>query len=458
MNIVCIGSGYVGSITAAAFALLGHSVTIIDIDEQKVNDIAAGKSPIYEPGLNEIISKTVGKSLFATTDYSVASKADIIFICVGTPSKPDLTADLTYVKSAAAQIGKNMISGSYTIIVDKSTVPVGTSDLVGSIIEEMSGLRQEVDFDVVSNPEFLREGFAVEDVFFPDRIVIGVSNHQSSVKMNELYEGILSRKNYHTIYPYIPSEKMKSPLPIWLQTDTKSAELIKYASNAFLAVKISFINEMARLCDTLGANVAEVSKGMGLDSRIGGKFLEVSSGWSGSCFPKDTAELLATAGNYGCNLPVVQSAVDSNLQMHEYCVQKLQNHLLTLQGKTIGILGLTFKPNTDDARSTQAGVIIKKLLDLGARVKVHDPQGVEMFQKINPDLQIQYCHEPEDVALMANAVVLLTHWNSYLQMDWDHIKKLMKHPYVLDTRNVLSKEELTQIGFKYDGLGISNSR
>lgn len=457
MNIVCIGSGYVGSITAAAFALLGHSVTIIDIDKKKVNEIAAGKSPIYEPGLNEIISRTVGKSLFATTDYSAVSEADIIFICVGTPSKSDLTADLTYVKSAAAQIGKHMVSGKYTIIVDKSTVPVGTSDLVGSIIEEMSGLRQEVNFDIVSNPEFLREGFAVEDVFFPDRIVIGASNHQSSGKIKELYEEILSRENYHTMYPFIPSDKMNNPLPIWLQTNTKSAELIKYASNAFLAVKISFINEMARLCDMLGANVVEVSKGMGLDSRIGGKFLEVSSGWSGSCFPKDTAELLATAGNYGCTLEVVNAAVHSNIKMHEYCVQKIQNHLLTLQGKTIGILGLTFKPNTDDARSTQAGVIIKKLLDLGARVNVHDPQGVEMFKKLNPELQIKYCKEPEEVAIMANAVVLLTHWNNYLELDWDNIKKLMKYPYVLDTRNVLSKEKLTQKGFKYEGLGISNS-
>lgn len=453
MNIVCIGSGYVGSVTAAAFACLGHSVTVVDVDPQKVAVITSGRSPIYEPGLEAIIRHTAGSSLFATTEYTAVSQADIVFICVGTPSRPDSTANLSYVREAAARIGAHLGSGRYTVVVNKSTVPVGTGDMVLALLEETSGLKAGREFDVVSNPEFLREGYAVEDVFYPDRIVIGAPNDQAAAMMKLAYMGILTRRRYGEWATLLPDHGAK-PMPVWMQTDVKSSELIKYASNAFLAVKISYINEIARLCDALGANVSEVAKGMGLDSRIGGKFLQVSSGWSGSCFPKDTAELLATSGQYGYELQVVKAAVEANRSMGHYVVRKLQNRLKTLQGKTVCILGLTFKPNTDDARETQASGIIGMLTELGARVQAHDPEGADMFRQLHPRLPVTYCGTPEEAAGRSDAIVLLTHWDVYLSMDWGSILPSVRQPYVLDTRNVLPPGLLKHIGYAYEGIGI----
>jgi len=459
MNIVCIGSGYVGSVTGAAFATLGHRTMVLDIDVNKVALINSGKSPIYEPGLDELISAYVGNTLFATNSYDVIREADVVFIGVGTPSKPDGTADLKYIKLAAQDIGKHLNPDKFTVIVNKSTVPVGTADLVATIIEEHSKLQLNTHFAVVSNPEFLREGFALEDVFFPDRIVIGVDNERARKIMHLLYQGILNAQNYdkksaNFYFDY----KLDAKRPQYFETDIKSAEMIKYASNAFLAVKISYINEMARLCEVLGANIMDVSTGMGLDSRIGNKFLQVSSGWSGSCFPKDTAELLATSRKYGCELGVVEATVESNLKMHSYVVDKIKRKLQSLNGKTIGILGLTFKPNTDDARNTQASVIIRELVEVGARVKVHDPQGMEMFRKLNSELDITYCDEPLQAARQTDAIVLLTHWDEYTGLKWHELHHVVRTPYILDTRNFLNHRYLREIGFDCEGLGISSSK
>ncbi|WNQ12852.1 UDP-glucose/GDP-mannose dehydrogenase family protein [Paenibacillus aurantius] len=452
MNIVCIGAGYVGSVTAAAFAVLGHTVTVIDLDPRKIEAIRAGTSPIYEPGLQELLHECAGTTLFASHDYDAVGRASVVFICVGTPSKADLTADLSYVKEAARTIGRHLNPDHYTVIVNKSTVPVGTADLVSSLIEETSGLTSGKDFDVVSNPEFLREGYAVEDVFYPDRIIIGTDSSRAKTVMRSLYGPVLNREGYEMLRGAVPAPGTRPPA-VWFESGTKSAELIKYASNAFLAVKISYINEMARLCETLGADVTDVAKGMGLDSRIGHKFLEVSSGWSGSCFPKDTAELLATSRKYGCEQSITAAAVEANDRMLLYCVSKVQSRLKSLPGKTVGLLGLTFKPNTDDARQTQAQVMARQLESLGARVKVHDPQGMEMFRRLNPDLAVEYCESPEQVLAGADAAVLLTHWDCYLAMDWESARPAMKVPYLLDTRNVLDSRKMLQWGYVYEGLG-----
>ncbi|WP_166238550.1 UDP-glucose dehydrogenase family protein [Paenibacillus turpanensis] len=458
MNVVCIGSGYVGSVTGTAFAVLGHKTTVLDIDEKKVGLMNSGKSPIYEPGLDHLISTYIGKTLFATTDYSCIHDADVVFVGVGTPSKPDGTADLKFIKLAAEGIGRHLNPNQYTVIVNKSTVPVGTADLVSSIIEETSGLKPNVHFAVVSNPEFLREGYALEDVFFPDRIVIGADHERAGLVMKNLYHNLVNRIGYaEKSQDFIFPHQIPVTQPVYFETDVKSAEMIKYASNAFLAVKISYINEMARLCEVLGANVTSVATGMGLDSRIGNKFLQVSSGWSGSCFPKDTAELLATSRKYGCELTVVEAAVESNVQMHNFVVDKIKRRLKSLNGKTVGILGLTFKPNTDDARKTQASVIINDLINVGARVKVHDPQGMEMFQALNSNLDVQYCEDAHQVAANSDALVLLTHWDEYNVLRWNEVFSSMKQPYILDTRNFLNQAELQALGFAYEGVGITTS-
>lgn len=456
MNIVCIGSGYVGSVTAAAFAMVGHNTTVIDLDLNKVECINSGQSPIFEPGLNSLIKQISGTKLKASASYVEVQNANVVFICVGTPSLADGSADLSYVKAAARSIGENLNKQRFTVIVNKSTVPIGTTDLVAMIVEETSGLEVEEHFTVISNPEFLREGYALEDIFYPDRIVIGTLNNRARSIIRELYRPFIDRQYDEKIINCLPFDtKKKKLITIFFETDTKSAELIKYASNAFLAVKISYINEIARLSDAVGSNIQDVAKGMGLDSRIGEKFLQVSSGWSGSCFPKDTEELLTTSQKYGRELSVVKAAVESNQQMHQYCVQVIQNKLKSLNGKTIAILGLTFKPDTDDVRQTQALTIIKQLLKYGARIRVHDPKGMTQFQSWHKELQIIYCTSAEDAAERANALVLLTHWSDYQSIDWNHVYKSMKTPFIFDTRNFLSAHDLRKIGFDYEGIGLN---
>lgn len=402
MKVVCIGTGYVGSVTAAAIAAVGNTTMLIDVDLHKVIRINSGKSPIYEPGLDQLIQHLAGKSLSASISYHDVHEAHVVFICVGTPSLPDGSADLSFVKAAARSIGEKLNAESFTVIVNKSTVPVGTTELVSSIIEEESGLKAGEQFAVISNPEFLREGFALEDVFFPDRIVIGTNHIEARKRMRRLYQLFMEQRYPKEVWGLFAAETKKSrKLPFYFETDEKSAEMIKYASNAFLAIKISYINELARLSEALGSNVADVAKGMGLDSRIGEKFLQVSSGWSGSCFPKDTRELLVTSQKYNHELITVKAAVESNDQMHQFCVQKIQRKLKSLNGKTIGILGLTFKPNTDDARQTQAIEIIHQLLQFGAMVRVHDPKGMPMFRSLHGTLPIHFCNHPEETAYHA---------------------------------------------------------
>ncbi|RNB76722.1 UDP-glucose dehydrogenase family protein [Brevibacillus panacihumi] len=456
MRVVCIGAGYVGSVTGTALAANHHHTTIIDVNQEKIERLSRGECPIYEPGMETLLPTLIGKSLFATTSYDAVAEADVIFIAVGTPSNPDGSADLRYIKQTAEQIGKHLSGERFTVIAMKSTVPVGTCQWVTTLLAEASGLTPESDFTVVSNPEFLREGFALQDVFFPDRIVIGSVHPQGLSAMRTLYQGVLERSGYEDLCQHFSfSYDLAAPPAVYFETDTRSAELVKYASNAFLAVKISYINEIARLCEALGGNVLDVATGMGLDSRIGPKFLQVSSGWSGSCFPKDTAELLSASEKVGSELMVVKAAVVSNERMHQYVVEKLKRRLNSLSGKQIGILGLTFKPDTDDARRTQASYIIEKLLEEGAKIRVHDPQGMSMFRELNPDMPITYCSDPIQTGQDADAVVLLTHWSMYKEMDWQQVAGMMRQPYLLDTRNFLDASRMQACGYDYQGLGVA---
>ncbi len=455
MNIVCIGSGYVGSVTAAAFAVLGHQTTVIDVNPDKVASIQSGRSPIYEPGLDRLLQAVAGRSLTASVSYESVKKADAVFICVGTPSKPDGSADMTFVESAAAQIAEHLDSSRFTVVVTKSTVPVGTADTITRIVGERSGLSSGVQYAVVSNPEFLREGHALEDVFFPDRIVIGANDPKARDIMKAVYTPLLRREFYKVWLPQFEFHcPMDKPAPVYLETDPASSEMIKYASNAFLAVKVSYINEIARYCEQIGANALHVAYGMGLDDRIGSRFLQISSGWGGSCFPKDTLEFLASSIKQGSELSIVKAAVQANHAMQQYCADKVRSRLGDLSGKVVAILGLTFKPDTDDARQSQAAVIIRELTDRGAAVQAHDPKGANMFALLNPELPVTYCVSPEEAAARSDAIVLMTHWDEYLRLDWRSILPLMNRPYLLDTRNALPEAHLREIGFEYEGLGI----
>lgn len=458
MKVVCIGAGYVGCVTAAAFAAAGHETTLIDIDQSKVDQIARGECPLYEPQLDQLICLTAARqTLKASTGYEAVKEADVIFICVGTPSLSDGSADLRFVRLAAQAVASICPKGGKKIIVNKSTVPVGTSDMVISLLEE-ENLRLDDDFYMASNPEFLREGSAVRDVFFPERIVIGADCPQVFEQLKKLYQPLLERTYDDEVKQLLASYLFeKIPPAQYIETDRPSAELIKYSANAFLAVKISFINEIARLCEALGADVRDVAKGIGSDSRIGSKFLEVSSGWSGSCFPKDTAELLAVGRSYQCALPVVEAAVQSNLEMHHYCISKIKAKLKSLHGKKIAVLGLTFKPDTDDARVTQANVLVRELLRLGAEVRVHDPQGMPMFRKVNPDLNVRYYEHPEAAAIGTDAILLLTHWRLYHELDWSGIGETMKKARMFDLRNFLADLSLHSCGWQYEGLGLRQS-
>lgn len=458
MKITCIGAGYIGSVTGTSLSVMGHHCTIIDIDAAKVDAINAGTSPIYEPGLQDLIQRQAGTFLFASTSYQSVYDADVVFIGVGTPSLEDGSADLSYIRAAAANIAKHLNPDRFTVIVNKSTVPVGTGEEVTSMIEHISGLRPGEHFAVASNPEFLREGHALEDVFFPDRIVVGASAGRAKERLKELYAPFMRRDLLVKAAQLLGIQEREIVPPVYFETDLRSAEMIKYASNAFLAVKISYINEVARFCEAVGANVMDVAQGMGLDSRIGNQFLQVSSGWSGSCFPKDTAELLNASQKHGQELSIVKAAIESNYQMHLYIANKVHDWIGSLQNRTIGILGLTFKPNTDDTRHTQAAVLIRKFSECGAVIRAHDPKGMTGFHQRNNDLPVIYCSTGEQVAEGADVLVLVTHWPEYKVLDWKWMHEAMRSPYILDTRNFLNPEEMRGLGFMYEGLGLGTDK
>jgi len=432
MKVAMIGSGYVGLVSGACFAEFGADVTCIDVDEAKISRLQEGRIPIYEPGLDELVADNVrNQRLKFASDYGPVSESDLVFIAVGTPSRHgDGYADLTYVYQAAREIAARL--QGYTVIVDKSTVPVGTARNVKRIVAETNA---DADFDVASNPEFLREGAAINDFMRPDRVVIGVESERAKKLLHELYR---------------PLNLIEAPI---LTTDLESAELIKYASNAFLATKISFINEMSMLCETVGADVHAVAKGMGLDNRIGRKFLHAGPGYGGSCFPKDTQALVRIAQENGVSSRIVESVIEVNAAQKARMVKKIRAALdNNVSGKTIAVLGLTFKPETDDMRDSPALSIIPNLIEQGAVVRAHDPQGMEEARKHLP-ADVRYCESVPDAIQGADAIVLLTEWNEYRGLSPARILDAMKGNVFIDLRNVYEPQTMRAAGFDYHCVG-----
>lgn len=432
MHIAIVGTGYVGLVTGACFAEFGVFVTCVDKDQEKIEKLKKGIIPFYEPGLEDIVKRNLKEKRlkFTTCIDEAVNESLVIFIAVGTPPRGDGSANLEYVEEVAREIAKNM--NSYKVIVTKSTVPVGTGFKIKEIIKK--NLEKNIEFDIVSNPEFLREGSAVEDFMRPNRVVIGAESEQAIAIMKDLYR---------------PLYLIETPFVI---TDIPTAELIKYATNSFLATKISFINEISALCEAVGANVNTVAKAMGLDGRIGPKFLHAGIGFGGSCLPKDTMALLKIAEEKGVELRIVKAAVEANQNQRDRLTQKIIKAFNNkVEGKVIGILGLSFKPNTDDIREAPALYIIQTLLNKKATIKVYDPQAMENTKRIFPD--ITYCSDAYSVAEDADAVVVVTEWNQFRNLDLERIKSLMKGNLFFDFRNIYDPVKVKQSGFSYFSVG-----
>ncbi len=434
MKITIIGTGYVGLVTGTCFAEFGHHVTCVDKDQTKISNLLEGIMPIYEPGLDLLVEKNCkeGRLSFTTTLAEAVSSAEAVFLAVGTPSsrRGDGYADLTYIYEATKEIAAEL--KGYTVIVDKSTVPVGTADQVARIIRETN---PDAEFDVASNPEFLREGAAINDFMRPDRVVIGVESDRAENVLRDIYKPLFLRET-----------------PI-VRTDVKTAELTKYAANAFLATKISFINEIALLCDSIGANVTDLAKGIGMDGRIGSKFLHPGPGYGGSCFPKDTLALLRIAQEHGQSLRIIEATVEVNAAQKAMMVKKIRDALGGDEaGKKLAVLGLTFKPETDDMRDAPAITILPALLEKGANITAHDPQGVSEAKHVLPQT-ISYVEDAYEACRDADAVILMTEWNQYRALDFDRLKETMKGNVFIDLRNVYTPKEMQEAGFDYTGVG-----
>lgn len=428
MKIAVVGTGYVGLVTGVVLADLGNDVVCVDNNPEKVEMLKKGISPIYEPGIEEMLKRTLSEGFLSISDSisDATKRSEVVFIAVGTPPAEDGTPDLTAVKAVATEIGKSL--EKYTVVVNKSTVPVGSGGLVGDIIRAQ-GVSDDM-FDVVSNPEFLREGSAIHDTLHPDRIVIGAKKREAAVKLVELYA---------------PLER---PMHI---TDLNSAELIKYASNAFLAMKISYINAVSRLCETCGADVVDVAKGMGADSRIGSQFLQAGLGWGGSCFPKDVQGMVKTADKLGYDFELLKSVVEINDSQTTHFLNRLEKRLGGFSGKTIGLLGLAFKPNTDDIRDAKSLVIIEHVLKAGGNIRAYDPVATDHVRALFPDLT--YVDAAYDVSEGCDALILVTEWNEFRQMDLTRLGSCMKQRVLFDGRRAYNRATAERAGFEYHTIG-----
>jgi UDPglucose 6-dehydrogenase len=433
MNVVMIGSGYVGLVSGACFAEFGANVVCVDKDPRKIDALQKGRIPIYEPGLDDLVARNVkaGRLEFTTELGAAVAAADAVFIAVGTPTRRgDGYADLKYVYAAAEEVAGHL--QGYTVIVDKSTVPVGTAREVQRVIRKTN---PTADFDVASNPEFLREGSAITDFMRPDRVVLGVESKKAEALLRELYR---------------PLNLIEAPI---LVTDLESAEITKYAANAFLATKISFINEISQLCEKTGADVHAVARGMGLDGRIGRKFLHAGPGYGGSCFPKDTVALIRMAQEHGVSSRIVESVVEVNASQKARMVSKIKEALGgSVADKTIAVLGLTFKPETDDMRDAPSLAILPALVDRGALIRAHDPEGMDEARHHLPEA-IQYAASIDEAVAGADAVVLMTEWNQYRGLDLDRLKSKMKGDVFVDLRNVYERGLMEAKGFRYTCVG-----
>jgi UDPglucose 6-dehydrogenase len=456
MRVTVIGTGYVGSVTGACLSYLGHAVTCVDTDQAKIAKWQRGEAPIYEPCLAELIAACAGRGgIEFTTELAEAARAsDVIFIAVGTPPLPGGAADLSYLEMAARSIGAAMDGSRFRVVVNKSTVPVGSANLVETLvwegIEEAYPDEDGITFGVASNPEFLREGCAVADSLYPDRIVIGAGDARTLRTMKELYRP-LTEQSFDPP-PGVPRPASLAGVPL-VSTSLTSAEMIKYAANAFLAMKIGFANEMANICEFVGAEATEVMQGIGLDSRIGSKFLDAGVGWGGSCFGKDIHALLQTAGEYGYRSRLLEASLEVNAAQRQMVIQKLQEKLLILKGRTIGLLGLAFKPDTDDLRDAPSLQIAERLQQLGARVKAYDPIAMKACRELHPALKIRYCQSAKEAALDADALVVVTEWNEFRCLPLAELAAVMVSPVLVDGRNIFSPEAAVAAGFDYTGIG-----
>jgi UDPglucose 6-dehydrogenase len=431
MHIAVIGTGYVGLVTGACFAEFGVEVTCVDVDKLKIDRLNQGIIPIYEPGLDQIVKKNsqAGRLHFTTDIKSAVEQALVVFLAVGTPPKEDGSPDMSYYQQAAKDIAQAM--NGYKVLVTKSTVPVGTGKWLREFVNE--NLKIETNFGVASNPEFLREGAAIDDFMRPDRVVVGSNEPDAIAIMKDLYR---------------PLYLIETPVVI---TSLEAAELIKYAANAFLATKITFINEIANLCDAIGCDVHDVARGMGMDNRIGRKFLHPGPGYGGSCFPKDTKAFTKVGDKFGVETSVVDAVIKANDFQRLAMIPKIESLIGDFKGKRIGVLGLSFKPETDDMRESPATDIIRELQKRGATVRAFDPVAMEEAKHYLPD--IEYAENEYDALTDADVLVIVTEWNQFRALDMDRVKKLLKSPKIADLRNIYNPEEMRNLGFEYVGVG-----
>ncbi|MDQ1638893.1 MAG: UDPglucose 6-dehydrogenase [Pyrinomonadaceae bacterium] len=431
MHIAVIGTGYVGLVTGACFAEFGVDVTCVDIDANKIARLTAGEMPIYEPGLEQLVAKDVqsGRLRFTTDIKQAVEQALVIFLAVGTPPKTDGSPDLSFVEAAATSVAEHM--NGYKVIVTKSTVPIGTGEWLRKLIREKQ--KSRLNFGIVSNPEFLREGAAINDFMRPDRVVIGSRDEEAIAIMRDLYR---------------PLYLIEAPFVI---TSLEAAELTKYAANAFLATKISFINEIASMCESIGCDVHDVARAIGMDRRIGNKFLHAGPGFGGSCFPKDTQALASVARQFGRDSLIVDAVIEVNRKQRQAMVPKIEKLVGELKGKTIAILGLAFKPETDDMREAPAIDIIKGLIERGARVVAYDPVAMGEAAKVLP--KVEYVEDEYAAVADADALVFVTEWNQFRALDMKRIHDLMKSPRIADLRNIYQPEDMRELGFEYVGVG-----
>jgi UDPglucose 6-dehydrogenase len=434
MNICVVGTGYVGLVTGACLADFGMQVVGVDKDCAKIDRLSKGEIPIYEPGLKSLVTKNMeeGRLAFSTDLGPAIEEAQAVFIAVGTPPREDGSADLTFIREVAESIGTHL--NGYKVIVTKSTVPIGTGQMIEQIVREKAGGKHR--FAVVSNPEFLREGSAIDDFMHPDRVVIGTRDPKAAELMRDIYSPLAA-----------------ADVPI-IVTDVESAELIKYASNGFLATKISFINEVARICEAWGANVEVVSKGMGLDSRIGPKFLNAGPGFGGSCFPKDTRAAAQIARDSNLRFKIIEAVVEVNDEVQARMLDKIESALDGgLSGKKVAVLGLSFKPNTDDVRESPALVIVRGLLAGGAEVRAYDPEAMDAFADMLKEDSISYCKDAYDAADGADVLVIVTEWNQFRKLEVDRLHELLKQPLIVDLRNLYEPDKMAAAGFRYVSIG-----
>ena len=468
MEVCVIGAGYVGLVTSCSLAHLGHKVAVVEADKNKLAMLKSGECPFYEPGVAELLKAHGNTDLLSFSDSIAESvkKSEIIFICVGTPPLPSGEPDMSAVVGVAKAIGSSLDSSRRRIIVNKSTVPVGSGNWVEMLVTQGMHAVQTVppsprssgsakpelaQFSVVSNPEFLREGSALHDTFYPDRVVVGSADPLAVERMRELYRPLVEQTFSAPEPAPRPSGFGMVPFVV---TDLASAEMIKYSANAFLAMKISFANEMSGICEKVGADIREVARGIGLDKRIGTAFLNAGVGWGGSCFGKDVHALIEVAREYSAPTPLLEATISVNKNQRHVAIKKLQDELKIIKGRVIGLLGLSFKPNTDDLRDAASLTIAAQLSKMGAHVRAYDPVAMPSCKKLYPDLNIEYCESAADVAHNADALVLVTEWAEFNRLDWNAIAAAMKNKLIIDGRNFLVQTDLTRAGLTYKGIGL----